>query len=278
MNYPNILVENVTKYYPRHPQLMRKRERVTSYISRLLSRKNKPEQFLALSNINIKIFPGEAVGLVGSNGAGKSTLLRVITGISAPSSGKITIKGDYRELFALNAGFNMDLSGRKNIYLYAAMKDISENEIEEKVNDIIRFASLEEFIDDPVKTYSSGMRGRLGFSLITHTAPDILFIDEALAAGDTAFKEKCNDTLLRFRQEEKTLVIVSHGLSTLQALCTRIIWLEMGTIKMDGPVDDVLIEYQNYQEQRNNPSKKAKILATESDKRKFVPASYDTMD
>ena len=278
MNYPNILVENVTKYYPRHPQLMRKREKVTSYLSRWFSKKNKPEKFLALSNINFKIFPGESVGFVGSNGAGKSTLLRVITGISAPSSGEITITGEYRELFALNAGFNMDLSGRKNIYLYAAMKDISEKEIEEKVNDIIRFASLEEFIDDPVKTYSSGMRGRLGFSLITHTAPDILFIDEALAAGDTAFKEKCNDTLLRFRQEKKTLVIVSHGLSTLQELCTRIIWLEKGTIKMDGPVDNVLIEYQNFQEQRNNPSKKAKALATESDREKFVPASYDTMD
>jgi ABC-type polysaccharide/polyol phosphate transport system ATPase subunit len=279
MKQPSILVENITKYYPRHPQLMRKRVKATNYLSRWFSKKNKPEKFLALSNINLKIFPGETVGLVGSNGAGKSTLLRVITGISAPSSGTITIRGEFRELFALNAGFNMDLSGRKNIYLYAAMKDISEKEIEGKVDEIIKFASLQEFIDDPVKTYSSGMRGRLGFSLITHTAPDILFIDEALSAGDTAFKQKCNDTLLRFRQERKTLVIVSHGLSTLKELCTRIVWLEKGTIKMDGSVDEVLIEYQNYQEERNKPNKKVRTLASDTRKKgKFVPASYDTMD
>ena len=278
MNHPSVLIENVTKYYPRHPQLMQKRERATSYLSRWFSKSNKSEKFLALSGINLAIFSGESVGFIGSNGAGKSTLMRIMTGISAPSSGKVTVNGKYRELFALNAGFNMDLSGRKNIYLYAAMKDISEKEIEEKMLEIINFAGLEDFIDDPVKTYSSGMRGRLGFSLVVHTAPDILFIDEALSAGDTSFKQKCNNTLLRFRDEKKTLIIVSHSLATLQELCSRVIWLEKGVIKMDGSTDDVLIEYQKFQEKRNSPITNSKKQKKDNRKKKFVPASFDSLE
>ena len=246
-----ISVENVTKHFPLHPQLMRKREKIGSFMSRRLFRSRKSEPFLALNNISFSVNAGEAVGLVGSNGAGKSTLLRVLTGISVPTSGDVMVTGKYRELFALNAGFNMNLSGRKNIYLYGAMKNILEKEIKDKMDGIIKFSGLGEFIDEPVKNYSSGMRGRLGFSLITHTAPDILFIDEALSTGDAAFKEKCNQILLQFREDRKTLVIVSHGLGILKTLCTRIIWLERGAIKMDGPVDDVLTQYGSYQKKRN---------------------------
>jgi ABC-type polysaccharide/polyol phosphate transport system ATPase subunit len=272
-----ITLKNITKYFPRRPQLMRRREKITTYLFRRQSKNKENGRFLALDNISFEIFRGESVGIVGSNGAGKSTLLRVITGITTPSSGEVIIKGEYRELFALNAGFNIDLSGRKNIYLYAAMKNIPEKEIKEKENEIISFANLEEFIDDPIKNYSSGMRGRLGFSLITHTTPDILFIDEALSAGDTAFKKKCNDTLLRFKQEKKTLVIVSHGLGILQKLCTRIIWLEKGTVKMDGPVEEVLLKYQAYQDERGNDNKKRGAKGAKS-RKKFIPPSYDDMD
>jgi ABC-type polysaccharide/polyol phosphate transport system ATPase subunit len=272
-----ITLKNITKYFPRRPQLMRRREKITTYLFHRQSKNKRNGRFLALDNISFEIFRGESVGIVGSNGAGKSTLLRVITGITIPSSGEVIIKGEYRELFALNAGFNVDLSGRKNIYLYAAMKNIPEKEIKKKENEIISFANLEEFIDEPIKNYSSGMRGRLGFSLITHTTPDILFIDEALSAGDTAFKKKCNDTLLRFKQEKKTLVIVSHGLGILQELCTRIIWLDKGTVKMDGPVDEVLLKYQVYQDERGNDKKKPGVRGAKREK-KFIPPSYDDMD
>ena len=261
MTQPVILLKNITKHFPRHPQLMRQREGIATILSRRLSKKEKQEHFLALDNISLKIYPGESVGLVGSNGAGKSTLLRVITGISVPSSGEVIVNGEYRELFALNAGFNMNISGRKNIYLYAAMKDIPAKEIEKNMDDIIDFAGLKEFIDEPVKNYSSGMRGRLGFSLVTHTVPDIIIIDEALSTGDASFREKCNDTLLQFRQDEKTLLIVSHGLGILKTLCTRIIWMERGAIKLDGPVDDVLKQYQNYQKKRNSMKVKKRKMA-----------------
>lgn len=250
-----ITVKRLSKYFPRHPQQMRKRERVGSVISRRLSRNKDRYRFVALEDVSFSVVSGEAVGLVGSNGAGKSTLLRVITGISAPSAGKVSVKGEYRELFALNAGFNMDLSGRKNIYLYGAMKNIPKDEIQDKINDIIDFAGIGDFIDEPVKNYSSGMRGRLGFSLITHTTPDILFIDEALSTGDAAFKQKCDNTLQRFRQENKTLMIVSHTAETLQTLCTRIIWLEKGKIIMDGPVEEVLAAYKEFQQKRNRQKK-----------------------
>lgn len=245
-----ITVKNLTKHFPRHPQAMRKQEEIGSFMFYKLFRSKKLEPFIALDNITLSVKKGEAVGLVGSNGAGKSTLLRVITGISAPTAGKVNVIGQYRELFALNAGFNMDLSGRKNIYLYAAMKDISKDEIENRMDEIIEFSGLGDFIDEPVKNYSSGMRGRLGFSLISHTAPDILFIDEALSTGDAAFRKKCDETLIRFREEQKTLMIVSHGVGVLEKLCTSIIWLEHGKIKMAGPVGDVLGEYKEFQQQR----------------------------
>lgn len=253
---PVIIVEKLTKYFPRKPQQMRKREELGSFMSRRFSRKKKPEPFLALSNVSFSVNIGESVGVVGSNGAGKSTLLRVLTGISMPSGGNVTIRGEYRELFALNAGFNMELSGRKNLYLYAAMKGLSRNYIEKKIENIIEFAGIGDFIDEPVKNYSSGMRGRLGFSLVSHTAPDILFIDEALSTGDAAFKQKCDDVLLRYREEEKTLMIVSHGAGVLEKLCTRAIWLDHGKIKMDGPANEVLESYAAYQQERVRTQRK----------------------
>jgi len=250
MKKPIVIAEHITKYYPRHPQLMRKREKLSRYLSHIFTKQEMNERFLAIDNVSFNIYPGETIGIVGNNGAGKSTLLRVITGITKPSSGIVTINGDYRELFALNAGFIMELSGRKNIYLYAAMKNISEIEIDRRIDEIIDFSELGNFIDEPVKTYSNGMRSRLGFSLITHTAPDILFIDEALSAGDTGFREKCNRLLKNFQRQNKTFVIVSHNLVTLKELCTRIIWLEQGQVHMDGQVDDILGEYQTYVQEK----------------------------
>jgi ABC-type polysaccharide/polyol phosphate transport system ATPase subunit len=248
---PAIVVEHVTKVYPRHPQHMRVRgQKLSDYFLNWLSSWRSPQPFHALNDISFRVNPGESVGLIGSNGSGKSTLLRVITGITQPTSGRVVVNGQFRELFALNAGFNMDVSGRKNIYLYAAMKKISMAEIENKLDKIISYAGLRQFIDEPVRTYSTGMRGRLGFSLIIHTLPDIVIIDEALSAGDEAFRSKTKKALISLRRQERTLVLVSHSLGMIKNLCTRVVWLEGGNLRMDGPTLDVINEYEKYQKVR----------------------------
>lgn len=249
---PVIEAEEITKYYNRRPQIMRRRgQTLAAYLMTWLSKNKRESRFLVLDDINFKIYPGETVGLIGSNGSGKSTLLRILTGITRPTKGNVNIHGAYRELFSLNAGFNMELSGRKNIYLYAAMKYISNQVIDEKIDSIIDYSGLGNFIDEPVKSYSSGMRSRLGFSIIINTLPDIIFIDEALSPGDEAFREKCNKTLLQLRKEKKTIVIVSHSLVTLRKLCTRAIWLDNGMIRLDGDAQKVIHEYKIFQDSRN---------------------------
>ncbi|MCQ3937559.1 MAG: ABC transporter ATP-binding protein [Chloroflexi bacterium] len=253
MQSPIIEAENITKYYNRRPQMVRRRgQKLSEFLLASLSKGRRESRFLVLDDINFKIYPGEIVGLIGSNGSGKSTLLRILTGISRPTKGRVRIHDSYRELFALNAGFNMNLSGRKNIYLYAAMKYIPNQVIEEKIDTIIEYSGLANFIDEPVKSYSSGMRSRLGFSIIINTLPEIIFIDEALSPGDEAFREKCNNTLLKLKDEGKTIMIVSHSLPTLRTLCTRAIWLDSGRIKMDGPALKVIHEYKVFQDHRNN--------------------------
>lgn len=243
---PVIIVKNVSKIYPKKPQLMKKREdSFVSFLSKRIFGKQGDKKFQALSDISFTVSRGERVGIIGFNGAGKSTLLRVITGITSPTSGEVTIHGKYGELFALNAGFNNDLSGRKNIYLISAIKGFSKKETDKLIDDIIEFSELGEFIDQPVKVYSSGMRGRLGFSILIHLLPDIIFIDEALATGDNKFKQKCIARLNEMVEEERTLVIVSHSNATLQKMCSRLIWLDHGEILMDGDIDEILEAYEN---------------------------------
>jgi len=242
---PVVVAENITKYYPLNPQLVKIRgESLFTYLKKLIIPGNA-KQFLALNNVSFIVNRGETVGIVGANGAGKSTLLRILTGISRPTEGTVKVDGKYSELFALNAGFNMELSGRKNIYLYAAMKNIPLSEIEEKMEYIIQFSGIREFIDEPVKRYSNGMRGRLGFSILFNTLPEIIFIDEALSVGDARFQEKCMESLLRFKEEKRTLIIVSHSQGMMRRLCTRLLWLDKGELIMDGQVEDVLKEYRS---------------------------------
>lgn len=246
---PAVIAENITKYFPLKPQLMRARRDTVRSFMKGIFRKSRQEKFLALDNVSFEVFPGESVGIVGSNGSGKSTLLRILTGISRPTSGRVVINGKHGELFSLNTGFNMDLSGRKNIYLHAAMKGYSSKEIESIIDEIITFSELERFIDEPVKNYSSGMRGRLGFSIVTFLIPEIIFIDEALSTGDTNFVEKCRIRLQNHREEDKTLVIVSHAITTLKDFCDRIIWLEKGKIRLIGDVETGLAAYKDFQMQ-----------------------------
>jgi len=258
---PVIVVENVTKFFPLRGKNKRKRnESVFSFFYKDLIEKRKDRQIKVLDNVNFEVFPGEIVGLIGSNGAGKSTLLRIITGITQATSGTIRIDGSFGELFSLNSGFNMELSGRQNIFLYAAIKGIVKEQIESLEESIIEFCELGEFIDQPVKTYSSGMRSRLGFSLIFNTLPEITIIDEALSAGDASFRKKTDKKFFdMFENESSTAIMVSHNLGFIRKFCTRVIWLEKGVIQMDGDPDEVIKFYLDYNKV-NNKKKTPKRL------------------
>jgi ABC-type polysaccharide/polyol phosphate transport system ATPase subunit len=243
---PVIVVDNMSKRFLLREQRHSNEGSIKSLLKNLFDFE-KPlssrKYFWALSDVNFAIRRGESVGIIGKNGSGKSTLLRVLCGMTEATRGSTWIRGKFGALFALNAGFSMELSGRKNIYLLSALYGKYRDDVDEIVDEIIEFADIGLFIDQPVKKYSSGMRSRLGFSILFHNLPDIVFIDEALTTGDGAFKQKCIDRLQGLKEEERTLVFVSHGLQQIQALCDRVIWLHKGEIVMDGPTDEVVNAY-----------------------------------
>ena len=205
--------------------------------------KNKKEVHHVLKNINLNIMPGETVGLIGVNGSGKSTLLKLMTKIIYPTTGKIEVNGKLTSLLELGAGFHQDFSGRENIYFNASIFGLSKNEIDKRIDDIIEFSELEEFIDNPVRTYSSGMYMRLAFSVAINVDADILLIDEILAVGDQHFQDKCLNKMLELKKQGKTMVFVSHSENSVRFLCDRAVWLSDGVIRMDGKTEDVLAIY-----------------------------------
>jgi lipopolysaccharide transport system ATP-binding protein len=204
----------------------------------------KQQQFYALRQVSFAIEQGEAVGLIGRNGAGKSTLIRIIANIMRPTVGKVTVNGSYVSLLGIGTGFIQDLTGRKNIYLNAAIFGKSPAEVDELLDEIIAFANIGRFIDVPVKDYSSGMQARLAFSIVIHLLTDIILLDEVLAVGDTAFQEKCIERMLSLKREGRTLLFVSHSLNSIRLLCERTLWLHGGTLMMDGATDEVLTAYR----------------------------------
>ena len=216
-----------------------------SILGRRKARTPSGSGYQALSNINLEIMRGEAVGIVGKNGAGKSTLLQILTGSLQPTTGQVLVKGRVSALLELGAGFNPELTGRENIFLSGAVLGMSKSEVNTKSKAIIAFADIGEFIDRPVKSYSSGMMVRLGFALQVHIDPDILIIDEALSVGDIFFQQKCINKIREILSRGVTLLFVSHGLNSVKSLCSRAIHLEKGVIKADGPADSVCDSYQN---------------------------------
>jgi len=200
-------------------------------------------QFWSLQNINFNIYRGESVGLVGANGAGKSTALKLISRIMPPTSGLVTVRGRVTALLELGAGFHPELSGRDNIVLNGAVMGLSRKEIEKRIDAIIEFAELIDFIDAPVKHYSSGMYARLGFSVAVHLDPEVLLVDEALAVGDQHFQEKCQEYMLRLKRKGVTFLLVSHSLPAIEQLCTRALWLDHGRLRMDSDVHEVSDAY-----------------------------------
>ena len=211
----------------------------------LFWKRNKSEEFVALKNINVKIKKGETVGLIGVNGSGKSTLLKLMTKIIYPTSGKVITHGKLTSLLELGAGFHQDFTGRENIYFNAAIFGLNRREIDERLDDIIKFSELEEYIDNPIRTYSSGMYMRLAFSIAINVDADILLIDEILAVGDEHFQTKCYNKLEELKKQGKTIVIVTHNLNVVKKFCDRTVWLYDGRIKMDGNSKEVVEAYVN---------------------------------
>ena len=196
-----------------------------------------------LKDINLKIKKGETVALIGVNGSGKSTLLKLMTKIIYPTSGKITTHGKLTSLLELGAGFHPDFTGRENIYFNASIFGLTAKDIDDRIQDIIDFSELGEFIEVPVRTYSSGMYMRLAFSVAINVDADILLIDEILAVGDQHFQEKCFAKLEELKKANKTIVIVSHSLDSVKKLCDRAIWVYDGEVRKDGKTEEVIEEY-----------------------------------
>jgi len=202
--------------------------------------------YYALKDLFFQVGKGEIVGIVGRNGSGKSTILKILTGVLSPSSGSVEIKGKVAALLELGAGFNMEYTGMENIYLNAAMMRVSKDEIEKKVPEILAFADIGDYINQPVKTYSSGMFVRLAFAVAINVDPDVLIVDEALAVGDARFQLKCMDKFMEFVQKGKTILFVTHDVNSVKRFCNRAIWLNQGELIMDGNTDEVTDRYLDF--------------------------------
>ena len=244
-------IDDVSKRFVRHS------DRRSSLKERVVrGRAKRVEDFWAVKNVSLQVPRGSVYGLVGHNGSGKSTLLKMIGGIYRPTSGTITTEGRVAALIELGAGFHPDLTGRENIALNGAILGLSRKEVAAAVDEIIDFSGLSEFIDDPVKHYSSGMYVRLGFAVSVHMRPDVLLVDEVLAVGDEEFQRKCFDHLYSLRRAGKTIIIVSHSLGQLEALCDEVAWLERGELQQVGDpttVTGAYLKRVNEEEAARNP-------------------------
>lgn len=205
--------------------------------------RNKKEKREVLKDINLQISDGEAVALIGVNGSGKSTLLKLMTKIIYPDKGKIETYGKLTSLLELGAGFHPDFSGRENIYFNASIFGLTKKQIDERLQDIIDFSELGSYIDNPVRTYSSGMYMRLAFAVAINVDADILLVDEILAVGDQHFQDKCINKMKELKKEGKTMVFVTHSMNTVKEFCTRAVWLDKGVVRMDGEPNEVIEEY-----------------------------------
>lgn len=235
----------------------------------LFQRRRKYEEHSVLNGISFEVKKGEAVGLIGQNGCGKSTTLKLLTKIMYPDSGRIEMCGRVSCLLELGAGFHPDMSGRENIYINASIFGLTKREIDLRLKEIVSFSELGEFIDNPVRTYSSGMYMRLAFSVAIHVDADILLIDEILAVGDAYFQSKCFQKLREIRQSGTTIVLVSHSLSQIGQICDRTIWLHQGLLRADGRPQDVHEAYMN-EVHRAVDMENGRQIRKETDGREYV--------
>jgi ABC-type polysaccharide/polyol phosphate transport system ATPase subunit len=228
------------------------RERPTSIKQRLLVSRSRSEELWALRDVSFDIAQGSSMGLIGPNGSGKTTLLKCIAGILRPTAGIIRYRGRLAPLLELGAGFHPDLTGRENVYLNASFLGLSRRETDRVFDDIVAFAELEEFMDNQVKFYSSGMLVRLGFAVAVHVDPEVLLVDEVLAVGDKAFQMKAKARMEQMIDSSGVVVVVSHDLGTVKETCNRVLWMKRGRVVLDGPPGEVLAAY-NADVAANNP-------------------------
>lgn len=237
-----IELKNVTMKYNLAQE---KVDNIKEYFIKLVKGQLLFQEFIALDNISVKISKGDVFGIVGLNGSGKSTMLKIIAGILQPSSGKVEVRGSVSPLIELGAGFDPDLTARENVYLNGLILGHPKSLMREKFADIIDFAELHQFVDVPVKNFSSGMYARLGFSVATIVRPDILIVDEILSVGDFRFQEKCEKRIEELMAGGTTVVMVTHDITQIKRLCNNAVWIEKGRIKMSGKSEDVCVSYEN---------------------------------
>ena len=249
MSEPIITFKNVSKTY-----ILYKNDQAR--FKALFIKPKNPKTNRALNNVSFQIYRGESVGIVGDNGAGKSTLLKMITGVAFPDEGDIIVDGKVAALLELTAGFSLEMTGRENIYLKGYILGLEDNYIKEIEENIIEFAQLGDYIDQPVRTYSSGMKMRLGFAINVNIEPDVLVVDEALAVGDASFKRKCKDKIKEIMSNGTTVLYVSHSADSVREICPRSIYLRKGTVIYDGNTEDTLKVYNDYKESVKNQKKK----------------------
>ena len=242
MNEPAILFDRVSKsYHLYHPMT----GGIKSFLFHLPEavKTLKDSRYEVLREVTFQVGKGESLGIIGRNGAGKSTILGLIAGIIKPTKGKITVQGRISSLLELGGGFHPELTGRENIVMNGVLLGLTKNEVFQKMDEITEFSGLGEFIDQPIRIYSSGMLARLGFSVVANLGPEILLIDEILAVGDMEFQKKCLKKMMDFKKSGVTMVFVSHSMENIKLLCDRVIWIDRRTIKMEGAPEKVIPHY-----------------------------------
>lgn len=260
-----IELNNISKVYKMY------KKPVFRILDSLVGTKNYSE-YHALKNISMSIEKGEAVGVLGKNGAGKSTLLKILTGVTTPTSGKVSINGKIAAILELNSGFDEELSGRENIFIKGTILGYSKEEISEKIDEIISFADIGEHIDQPVRTYSSGMKSRLGFAIAVNSNPDILIVDEALSVGDEMFKTKCLTKMSEFRKSGVTIFFVSHSMFQVKSFCTKCAWIKDGELVEYGDMGKVSAMYETYLKEEK--AKKNKLDKENNSKKSLERKDY----
>jgi ABC-2 type transport system ATP-binding protein len=252
MKAGTIVAENVSRQFRVYPQ-----RHVTLKEAIIRHGHLRPMEVWAVNNVSFRIDPGESIGFMGRNGSGKTTLLRLIAGVFRPTSGQLAVAGRIGSLLELGAGFHQDFTGRDNIYLSASIYGLRKQEVDRRFDEIVEFSELERFIDLPVKTYSAGMYMRLGFAVAVNVDADILLLDEVFAVGDEAFQRKSTDRVLRFKQEGKTIVFVSHSGAAVERMCDRAILLRQGVVEYDGETAEAIERYQELLAGEEEPAERA---------------------
>ena len=249
---PIIKVDNVSMCFNLSTE---KHESLKEYLLAMVQGRLQYDEFYALKDVSLDIMPGDFYGLVGLNGSGKSTLLKTIAGVYKPTRGKVTVNGTIAPLIELGAGFDMDLTARENIYLNGTVLGFSPKYLDEKFDEIVEFSELQNFLDVPLKNYSSGMVARLAFAVATMTKPDILIADEILSVGDFLFQEKCEKRMAELLSGGTTVILVSHSIDQIERMCNKVAWLDHGHLRRLGPTAEITAEYRKFEKKDAMPAK-----------------------